>query len=154
MEKFRRLFQQIDFDRACAHARRFHNLSPQEILGESWIYDRQGKTEGQLRSALRRELSPEFSNEKLNFYAAIQPQGKDPLELLVELEDEIDRKKIEEKEELAMGERDTQRLAAALGVSRRRAQMLTRRRREQILASGGQVEFRFSPVAADERGPQ
>lgn len=141
MENFRHLFQSIDFEQVCDHARRFHGAFLEEILGESWIYDHQGKTEEQLKSALRREFNPEFSTEKLNTYAAIQPQGKDPLDLLIELEDEIDRQKIEEKEELAMGERDTQRLARQLGVSRRRAQQIARRRREQILAPGGQAEF-------------
>lgn len=143
MENFRHLFQQLDFDQVCSHAQRFHGAFLEEILGESWIYDHHGKTEEQLKSALRREFNPEFSTEKLNTYAAIQSQGKDPLDLLIELEDEIDRQKIEEKEELAMGERDTQRLARQLGVSRRRAQQIVRRRREQILAPGGQVAFIF-----------
>ncbi|MHB1705838.1 MAG: hypothetical protein ACYCSH_07260 [Acidithiobacillus sp.] len=144
MENFRHLFQSIDFEQVCDHARRFHNLSPWEIIGESWIYERMGKTEGQLRSALRREFGPELSTDKLSSYAAIQPQGQDPLDLLVELEDERDRQKSEEKEDLALGERDTARLAAALGVSRRLAQVAVRRRREQLLTPSAQAEFSFS----------
>ncbi|WCE94367.1 hypothetical protein [Acidithiobacillus ferriphilus] len=148
MSNFMQLFNHIDFARVCRHARRFHGVLPQEIVGESWIYQHLGKTEGQLRSSLRRELNPEFSTEKLNAYAAIQSQGKDPLELLVELEDEIDRQKKQENDEVMQGERDTARLAEALRVSRRRAQQIVRRRREQIeqiLAPGGQAEFGLEP---------
>ena len=142
MENFRHLFQLFDFNHVCSHARRFHGVFPEEIAGESWIYQHLGKTEGQLRSALRREFKPEFSAEKLNSYAATQSQGKDPLDLLVELEDEIDRQKKQENDnDQGEAELDTARLAEALRVSRRRAQQIVRRRREQILAPGGQAEL-------------
>lgn len=142
MESFRHLFQYIDFDIVCDHARRFHNLSPQEILGESWIYDRQGKTQDQLFSRLRREFGPDFSGETLeniDFHQQVVRRTDDP----TDFQEEEEREKNEEKEEFAFGETDTGRLAAALGITRRRAQQLVRRRREQILAPGGQSEFSF-----------
>jgi hypothetical protein len=50
-------------------------------------------------------------------------------------------------ERLLLGEMNSERLASTLGVTRRRAQQIIRRRREQIeqiLAPGGQAEFFFS----------
>jgi hypothetical protein len=147
-QNFAKFFKNLDFSEICAHARHYHGATASEILGISWIYDHTGKTVGQLASALRREYGKNVVQSI--FYEETSP---DPLEVL-EAAEEARRAEAEAAAELLLGEADSARLAARLGVTRRRAQQKIAARRRALLAAAageGQLELALAEAGTGVR---
>ena len=140
-----------DWQSALRLAARVHHQQIEDVAGAAYLFSVAGKSPSQFHSKIRRECKPKFGNEKLRAIAMdlglIYHHPGDPLDLLIDKEEELARTKKEE--EINLGEFDSARLAATLGISRRMAQIKIKKRKREIEnkingVNGAQLEFVFA----------
>ncbi|MCL5980735.1 MAG: hypothetical protein M1488_08695 [Gammaproteobacteria bacterium] len=123
-----------EWQTALGLAARIHHQKIEDLAGAAYLFAVAGKTPGQFQSKIRRECKPKFGDEKLRSIAGewgiIYPHSGDPLDLLINEEEELARTKKEE--EINLGEFDSAQLATSLGISRRMAQIKIRKRTLEI----------------------